>query len=74
MSGNIGGSTFRLSLASLLWQSEAWQPIWRGDRAQLSLEDNRALSQWQREHLRVAWVACPRPWGHEGAAISVGAG
>jgi hypothetical protein len=28
-------------------------------------EHERALSAWMRAHLRVAWVACERPIGHE---------
>jgi hypothetical protein len=65
MAGNIGGSTFRLSLASLLWRSQGWQPVWKGDRAQLSRDHNKALSEWQREHLRIGWVVCPKPWLQE---------
>jgi GIY-YIG catalytic domain len=70
MTGNIGSSTFRLSLAALLWRSLAWTPVWRGDRPQLSRDDNRALSIWQTEHLRIGWVVRPEPWRYESAVIA----
>jgi hypothetical protein len=56
-------------LAALLWESQSWQPLWRGDRPQLSAADNRALSEWQDAHLRVGWVAVPEPWRAEVAII-----
>ncbi len=67
--GNIGASTFRLTLASLLWEQEGWTPVWRRDRPVLSPEDNRALSVWQREHLRVAWCTHDEPWAIEKTVI-----
>lgn len=69
MRGNTGGSTFRLTLASLLFEEKSWQPIMR-DRALLTKEDNAALSEWQRENLRVAWAVRDRPWEIEHEVIS----
>jgi hypothetical protein len=54
--GNIGSSTFRQSLAALLWRQQGWNTRWSGSRTQLTREHNLALSEWQRNQLRVAWV------------------
>lgn len=70
MSGNIGGSTFRQSLAALLWRLEGWQPLWKGDRPHLSRDDNRALSAWQAENLRIGWAVCREPWLYESQVIA----
>jgi hypothetical protein len=71
LGGNIGSSTFRQSLAALRFEAMGWTTRWSGTRAQLSPEDNRALSDWQREHLRLAWVECPRPWTIEAQVIAL---
>ncbi len=71
LAGNIGSSTFRQSLAALLFQEQRWTTRWSGSRTQLSPEDNRALSVWQREHLRLAWVERPRPWVVEARVIDL---
>lgn len=60
--GNVAASTFRLSLASLLWQQEGWTLARRGSKALLSPVANEALSTWQRENLRVSWAAHSSPW------------
>jgi len=44
LGGNIGSSTFRQSLAALLFEAMGWTTRWSGSRAQLSREDNGALS------------------------------
>jgi hypothetical protein len=67
--GNIGSSTFRLSLAALLWQREGWSLSRRGNSPVLVPEDNQALSAWQREHLRVSWTVRPHPWEVEPQVI-----
>ena len=36
---------------------------------QISGEDNRALSFWQDENLRLRWVVCPEPWRYEAELI-----
>ena len=59
--GNTGGSTFRLTLASLLFETMAWQPVMT-DRPVLTRDDNRALTEWQHEHLRLTWAVHPEPW------------
>src|SRR4051794_29915263 len=71
LGGNIGSSTFRQSLAALLFEAMGWTTRWSGTRAQLSPEDNGALSDWQREHLRLAWVERPRPWTIEAQVIAL---
>lgn len=67
--GNVSGSTFRLSLAALLWEQEGWPPSRRGSRALLSPQGNQALSTWQADHLRVSWAKCAAPWEAERAII-----
>ncbi len=59
--GNTGGSTFRLTLASLLFEAKGWQPVIT-DRPLLTPEDNKALTAWQHEHLRLTWATHPEPW------------
>lgn len=66
--GNTGGSTFRLTLASLLFVSKRWQPVMT-DRPVLTPEDNRALTEWQHEHLRLTWAVYPEPWTIEHEVI-----
>ena len=62
LGGNIGSSTFRLSLAALLADRQRWCAEWSGSRARLTREDNDALSGWQRQHLRLRWAEVPQPW------------
>jgi hypothetical protein len=66
--GNTGGSTFRLTLTSLLFETMAWQPVMT-DRPALTRDDNRALTQWQHEHLRLTWAVHPEPWTIEHEVI-----
>lgn len=71
LGGNIGSSTFRQSLAALLFEDQGWTTHWSGSRTQLVPEHNRALSEWQRDHLRLAWVERTRPWSIEGRVIAL---
>src|SRR5687768_16739271 len=41
--GNVGSSTFRLTLASVLFQEKGWKPAMR-DRPLLKTVDNKALT------------------------------
>jgi GIY-YIG catalytic domain-containing protein len=70
LGGNIGSSTFRQSLAALLLDAEGWTTHRSGSRCQLRPEHNRALSKWQREHLRITWVPRPNPWEVEVSVIA----
>lgn len=36
----------------------------------LSSTQNRALSTWQREHLRLSWAEHARPWEIEGDVVA----
>jgi hypothetical protein len=67
--GNTGGSTFRLTLASLLFETKAWQPVMT-DRPLLTRDDNRALTEWQHEHLHLTWATHPEPWTIEHEVIA----
>jgi hypothetical protein len=71
LGGNIGSSTFRQSLAALLSEDRGWMTRWSRGRAQLVHEHNRALSKWQRDHLRLAWVECVCPWIIEARVIAL---
>ena len=67
--GNTGGSTFRLTLASLLFEEMGWKPE-MADRPVLSRENNSALTAWQHEHLRLTWAVHPEPWVIEHEVIA----
>jgi hypothetical protein len=70
--GNVAASTFRLGLASLLWEREGWTPCRSASgRYRLPAADNRGLSVWQREHLRVRWAVAAEPWRLEAEVIAV---
>ncbi len=71
LGGNIGSSTFRLSLAALLAEQEGWHAASSGSRTKLTSEDNAALSAWQREHLRLRWFEQPEPWLVEHRVIAL---
>jgi hypothetical protein len=66
---NTGNSTFRLDLASFLFEREGWQPYWT-DRAVLTRHDNLALSMWQATNLRVQWITVAEPWRFETTVIA----
>jgi hypothetical protein len=68
--GNTGSSTFRFSLASLLFEEKNWQPIRRGAKVVLSAEDNMALREWQMKHAGLRWAPVADPW-REGLERSV---
>lgn len=67
--GAIGSSTFRLGLASLLWEVEGWQPIWPATKVALENQDLLALSAWQAKNLQVQWAEVDEPWSVERAVI-----
>ena len=69
--GNIGSSTFRQSLAALLFATQGWTTIGSGGGAKLLPDDNRALSDWQQQNLRLTWTAVGQPWAIEAAVISL---
>jgi hypothetical protein len=71
LGGNIGSSTFRQSLAALLLEEQAWVTRWSGSRSQLIPEHNRALSEWQRINLRLAWIELACPWTVEARVIAL---
>jgi GIY-YIG catalytic domain len=66
---NTGQSTFRLDLASFLFEREGWRPYWT-DRAMLTKEDNAALSTWQETNLHAQWVEVATPWEPEPSVIA----
>jgi hypothetical protein len=60
--GNIGGSTFRFTLAALLLDEIRLKPIQPSNRPFLNKADNAKLSAWQRTHLNLTWCAHSEPW------------
>lgn len=68
--GNTGSSTFRLSLASLLMDSLGLHPLRKEKKVVLSQDENKALSDWQQENLRVSWCVREEPWKVEGEVIT----
>jgi hypothetical protein len=69
MRGNMGSSTFRLTLAALLLEQLELRPVHPSDRPILTREDNAMLSSWQREHLGLTWAVHPEPWRVEAEVI-----
>lgn len=67
--GAIGSSTFRLGLASLLWEDEGWQPIWPATKVALENRDLAALTDWQAKNLGVQWAEVDEPWSVEAEVI-----
>jgi hypothetical protein len=70
LGGSTGSSTFRLSLAALLIDTLAFHPVRRKNDFVLPRAENVKLSEWQREHLRLTWVAQPAPWTIEPLVIA----
>jgi hypothetical protein len=68
--GNTGASTFRLTLASLLLESEGYERVRTSDRVILTAKDNRRLTEWQEENLRLMWAEHPEPWTIEHEVIA----
>jgi hypothetical protein len=68
--GNTGSSTFRLTLASLLLESENYERVRATDRVLLTAQDNRRLTKWQEENLFLTWAEHPRPWEIEHEVIA----
>ena len=71
MTGNIAASTLRRTLASLLIETLALQPIKKvSKKIVLPRDQNTRLSAWQKEHLRLTWHPTPQPWILEASVIS----
>jgi hypothetical protein len=66
--GNIGGSTFRQSLAALLRRRLALEPMAGNDRSRLVNET--PLTSWMQRHCGLTFVAAAEPWLHEEAVIA----
>ena len=71
LSGNLGSSTFRLTLAALLRETLGFQPERRGTKVVLPPDQNAALSAWQTTNLRVSWCVVTEPWLLEPGVIEV---
>jgi hypothetical protein len=69
LTGNIGSSTLRLSLAALLIDELGLSAVARSTKVMLSPTDNGRLSEWQRDHLRLTWCVCPEPWASRDEVI-----
>ena len=70
LGGNINTSTFRFSLAALLCDERRWQPVLSGTQPRLRREDDKQLSEWLGENVRLCWAEHPEPWLVEGAVIT----
>ena len=60
--GNTGSSTFRLSIASLLFEREGWRPERRAKKVVLNKKDNTELSCWIRRELALTVTEQAAPW------------
>ena len=67
--GNTGSSTFRLSLAALLFEAKGWQPLARKNKTVLSAADNASLRSWQEEEMALTWIEAAEPWTIEAAVV-----
>ena len=67
--GTTGSSTLRRSLAALLSEQQGWRSRWT-TRPVLVNADERALSAWMDEKLRLTWTEHPEPWTVEAAVIA----
>jgi hypothetical protein len=66
--GNIGGSTFRQSLAALLRGRLGLEPMAGSDRSRLV--DETPLTSWMQTHCGLTFVATVEPWRYEEAVIA----
>lgn len=69
LDGNTGSSTFRLTLASHLLDVLGLRPRATVKKVVLDGDDNRALTSWMVENLRVCWTADPAPWEIEAEVV-----
>jgi hypothetical protein len=69
--GNLAASTFRRSLAALLWQQEKWTPyVTARGKLRFTREENAALTAWQHRNLLLSWAVVAEPWEHERDVIA----
>lgn len=68
--GNTAASTFRLTLAALLLESEGYERVRTIKKVVLTAEDNRRLTEWQEQQLRLTWAQYPEPWTVEHDVIA----
>jgi hypothetical protein len=70
VSSGLADSTFRRSLAALLWQEKGWTPLVTATgRFDFSPKDDAELRGWQERNLRLSWLEVDRPWESEPRAI-----
>lgn len=69
INGNTGSSTFKKTLASLLFETMHWRPRLT-DRPLLTATDNAALRDWQHQNLRLTWAKHGEPWDIEDIVIA----
>jgi hypothetical protein len=68
--GNLGSSTFRLTLAALLAEELDLHASSTSTKVVLSKAENDKLSRWQRDYLALTWCVTPEPWTLEGDVIA----
>jgi hypothetical protein len=71
LSGNLGSSTFRLTLASLLLEKLELHPIAATTKVALTKIENDRLSSWQQANLALTWCVVPEPWALEAEVIRI---
>jgi hypothetical protein len=65
LGSRLDQSTLLRALAALLWEQEGWRPRMNGEKWTFDERGQLGLRAWQREHLRVSWVAVEEPWNAE---------
>lgn len=71
LSGNTGSSTFRFTLAALLLEDLGLHPVKTTKKFVLPAKENRLLTTWQEEHLRLTWSVTSHPWLREDEVIAL---
>jgi hypothetical protein len=69
LAGNVGSSTFRFTLASLLRPTLKLHPIRTKTKVVLAASENHQLTVWMQEYLRLTWAPCGEPWTREPEVI-----
>lgn len=71
--GPIGSSTLRRTLASVLATSlDLKFTQTAANRASMSAEDDRRLTEWMSREAMVTWLVCDRPWEVERHILASG--
>lgn len=70
VNGSVGSSTFRRALAAFIWEDFGWTPyVTPAGKLALPAPENRELTDWIKENLKVSWLTVEEPWRWEAEPI-----